>query len=272
MERKLGITNAGLRDVDSLEALRLIKEAGFDCFFSPSYNMRAVLEMKNEAERLGLDFEFLHGPAGAKHPSGSALYMNHVWKATPDYVPLMDAILTSIDCAAEAEIKTVVLHVNGDWKPPMISDIGLARFDRIVAHAVRRGVHIAFENLRTHGTLAALMERYERVPEVGFCYDCGHEHCYTESIPYLDIFGNRTLCTHIHDNFGRDKEDPLKDADYHYLPFEGDIDYAAMMRKLDKYGYAGSLMLEVSQRHYGDISAEEFLAIAYERAKKLSQL
>lgn len=272
MERKLGITNAGLKDVSGIEAIGLIKNAGFDCFFTPAWDVKSVAAVKNEAERVGLELEFIHGPFHATHPSGSPLYMNHCWKASPDYVPLMDAILTSIDAAAEADVKTVVLHVNGDWKPPKISDIGLSRFDRIVSHAVRKGVRIAFENLRTHGTLAALMERYERIPEVGFCYDCGHEHCYTETIPYLDLFGKRTLCTHLHDNFGRDKEDPMKDMDAHYLPFEGNIDYAAMMQKLDKYGYQGSLMLEVSQRHYGDISAEEFLATAYDRVKKLSQM
>ena len=188
------------------------------------------------AQLLGLELEFIHGPYHAKHPSGSELYMNHCWKASPDYVPLMDAILTSIDCAAEAEVKTVVLHVNGDWKPPMISDIGLARFDRIVAHAVRRGVHIAFENLRTHGTLAALMERYERIPEVGFCYDCGHEHCYTEKIPYLDIFGNRTLCTHIHDNDGI--------HDSHTLPYYGTIDWERVMKAFAEIGYEGNLNYE----------------------------
>jgi len=136
---------------------------------------------------------------------------------------------------------------------------------------VRKNVRIAFENIRKLGNISALMERYAKIPEVGFCFDCGHEHCYLETVPFLDLFGKRTFCTHIHDNWGRDKEDPMKDADYHLLPFDGTYDYEAMMRRLDKYNYQGALTLEVSKgTRYAEMSDEAFLTTCYDRIKKIS--
>ena len=47
-----------------------------------------------------------------------------------------------------------------------------------------------------------------------------------------------------------------------------------MMRKLDEYGYSGSLMLEVGQNRpeYRAMSHEDFLATCYERIKKISMM
>lgn len=49
-------------------------------------------------------------------------------------------------------------------------------------------------------------------------YENGHEHCYMETIPYLDLFGKDLFCVHLHDNYGRDKNDIRKDADYRFCP------------------------------------------------------
>ena len=263
MERKLGIEAACLAGVAEIDALEKIKAAGFDTFFSGGYEVACVCALKEKAEQVGLLYDSIHAPFGG---------INNLWKSGLDHVVTFDRIITSIDAAAAAGVKTVVCHVSSGWWPPHLNDIGFDRFDRIVAHAVRKGVHIAFENIRKPGNLAALMERYERISNVGFCFDCGHEHCYTETIPYLDLYGTRTLCTHIHDNTGRDKEDIWKDADYHYLPFEGTYDYKGMMDRLNKYGYEGCLTLEVSNRRHTEMPEEEFLATCYERIKKISEM
>jgi sugar phosphate isomerase/epimerase len=47
-----------------------------------------------------------------------------------------------------------------------------------------------------------------------------------------------------------------------------------MMKKLDEYGYTGSLMLEVSQNReeYIKMTHEAFLATCYERILKISKM
>jgi len=272
MKRKFGINALYLKDCNDIESLALMKEAGFEAFFSESCDPKHVLELKNEAVRLGLDFEFIHSPFYWKTPEGRVIHVNTYWKQDLDYLPLFEKVKLSIDAAKEAEVKTIVHHVGGYWVPPQMNDLGISRFDAMVEYAVKRGVRVAFENLQHIGNISALLDRYENIPEVGFCYDCGHEHCYTETIPFLDLFGKRTFCTHLHDNWGRDKENPMKDADYHLLPFDGNIDYSVMMKKLDRYGYENSLMLECGPgAKYKDLSAPEFFALAYERVKRISE-
>ena len=263
MKRKLGVLLGCLKGTNEITSVPYLKAAGFDCCFSSQYTPAELLEVKKATDAAGLELSFLHGAWWEYDEKGNKRYMNELWHENGAYQSLYHMVITSIDAAAEADVKTVVLHLTEgwEWQSPRVTDIGVSRLDAIVEHAVKRGVKIAFENLFTLGTLAAVMERYERVPEVGFCYDNGHEHCYTETIPYLDIWGKRTFCTHIHDNYGRDKVDIWKDADYHLLPFEGTFDFAAMMQKLDKYGYEGPLVLEVGQRKdYHHMSAEEFAA------------
>ncbi|MBQ2757538.1 MAG: sugar phosphate isomerase/epimerase [Clostridia bacterium] len=271
MERKLGVNSHCLKGVAEADALPILKNAGFDCFFSGVYTPEAVQDLKKRADEVGIDFAFIHAPWNELCADGKRVYMNELWKHGIGHISLFNKVKTAIDSAAAADVKTVCMHLTEGWRSPLVTEIGLSRFDDIVAHAVKRGVKLAFENIYTLGALALLMERYERVPEVGFCYDNGHAHCYTETVPFLDLYGKRTLCTHIHDNFGRDKEDPMKDADYHLLPFDGNFDFADMMQKLDKYGYEGALTLEVWQQGaYGDMMPEAFAAHLVGLAKRVA--
>ena len=267
--RKLGINSGYLRGVTEIDSLKYMKEAGFDSFFSgPSCcDLQRAWDLKNEATKLGLDFEFIHVPFTYK-----GVHVNTYWDPGLGYQTLFDSVIAGIDNAAAVGVDMIVHHVSGGWIAPPITDMGFSRFDAVVEHSLNKGVRVAFENLRNVGNLAAILERYARIPEVGFCYDCGHEHCYTVDVPFLDLFGKRTMCTHLHDNWGLDKEDPLKDADYHLIPFDGDFDYHTMIERMDKYNYQGSLMLECGQNpKYQDMGPEEFSALIFERAKRIRE-
>ena len=45
-----------------------------------------------------------------------------------------------------------------------------------------------------------------------------------------------------------------------------------MMRKLNKYGYEGSLILEISMGSTNPMSEEEWLADVYARLKRISEM
>ena len=191
-----------------------------------------------------------------------------------NYLPLYKKILESIDAAAENEIPAIVLHVSSGWRPPEITDLGLARYDHLIEYALDRNVQIAFENLRMVGNLAYLADRYHNVSNVGFCLDVGHEHCYTDTVTWMDIFRSRLLLTHIHDNFGI-REEYEENTDIHYLPFDGDVDYAKMMQKLDEYGYEGNLTLEVTngaKPEYAEMTPMEFIQSAYDRLCRIAAM
>lgn len=265
MKRRLGITCDCIMQNNPVDTLDLIKDVGFDCFFAEREDMKTVSAIKNKAEKLSLDFEFIHAPFSG---------CNTLWQTGEDYLPLFRRIQGCIDSASANGVKTVILHVSSGWNPPPVNDSGLARFDELVAYAASKNVNVAFENLRKLGNLSCLLERYEHTPNVGFCLDCGHEHCYTKTVPFMDLFGDRLLCTHIHDNFGK-TDDPTAWDDLHYLPFDGDVDYEKLIRKMDEYGYKGSLMLEVfndRKPEYAAWSAERFIRTAFERIQKISLL
>ena len=151
-----------------------------------------------------------------------------------------------------------------------------AGFDRMpMDYAAEKGVALAFENLRMVGNLACLVDRYADRDNVRFCLDVGHEHCYTKTVTWMDIFTDKLFCTHIHDNVGRPFYDKVNDFDQHLLPFDGTCNYHRMMQKLDEYGYTGALTLEISRNardDYKEMSGDAFLATAYDRLKRISVL
>lgn len=263
MKRKFGIELECLKykDISNDTVLEMIKKAGFDSVFSNKFDMAEVTAIKKKASDLGLDVEFLHAPFRG---------VNDFWCAGLDYLPLKKNIIASIDSASANGIPVVVMHVDSGWNPPKICDTGLNRFDDLVEYADRKGVKIAFENIRNFGTLAALMQRYRDLDTVGYCYDCGHEHCYTETVRFTDLFGPKILCTHIHDNVGKDGRN---DPDDHLMMFDGNIDYADMMARLRSVGFDGTLTVEIEKNEkYEDMTDEEYLQNAYERIVKISQL
>ena len=261
MKRKFGIELECIGYEESYKNLDIIAEAGFDSVFSNKFEPKTVEKIKEKATKKGLDVEFLHAPFRG---------INDFWLAGLDYLPLKKNIHKSIDSASKFDIPIIIMHVDSGWNPPQICDIGLNRFDALVEYADKKGVTIAFENIRNFGTLAAMMQRYRNVPNVGYCYDCGHEHCYTETVHFTELFGPRILCTHIHDNVGKDGR---QDPDDHLMMFDGNIDYADMMKRLNGVGYTGTLTVELEKgAKYDYMTDKEYVRTAYERIVKISKL
>lgn len=268
MRRKLGLNCDCIRwgEISKTHTLELTKAAGFDSFFMNMCKRQVIAEAKDAGDRLGLEFEFIHAPY-----RGS----NDMWKEGDGYLTLMNGILESVDAASETGVGMIIMHVSSGWHPPQVCDLGFSRFDRIVEYADKKGVRIAFENVRKLGDHAAIMHRYEDVQNVGFCYDSGHEHCYTETVPFIDLYHSRMWCTHLNDNLGRDHTDLEADGDFHFLPFDGTCDFKAMIERMDHYGYTGSLMLEVfntTRPAYKEMTPEEYIQLAYHRVKRISEL
>ena len=268
MERKLGMNCDCIRtgNFSLLQSLEQMAQEGFGSFFMNMADPRVIAEARKAGDRLGLEFEFIHAPYKG---------INEFWKEGDGYRPLMDGILQTVAVAKENDVPIIIVHVSSGWHPPLPCDLGFGRFDQLVDYAGKEGIRLAFENTRKLGDLACLMHRYENVAHVGFCLDCGHENCYTETVSFIDLYHDRLWCTHLHDNPGRNHEDPEADTDYHFLPFDGTYDFAAMVAQMDKYGYAGSLMLEVfntTHPSYREMTPGAFIQLAHQRAQKIAAL
>lgn len=268
MKRKIGINADCFKDPNltygdnSYGSIKKLRELGFDSFFIGE--LRGSFGKCTEVgESVGMKFEFIHSPFKG---------INDMWLEGDDYRKVYGGIKLAIDHASNNAVPVVIMHLSSGWTPPATNEMGFKRFDELIAYAAQKNVIIAIENLRNKENVLEAMERYKDNPNVRYCYDAGHEYCYTPGVDWIEIFGDKLICTHIHDNLGYD---PNIDPDFHYLPFDGTLDYADMIRRLDKIGYTGTLTLEVfntTKPEYKELSQDEFFALCYEKAKKLSEI
>ncbi len=264
---KLGIS-AGMRlPIAVEEQLPIIRDVGFDSFFTSWSPTHPIELWADIARKTGLIYETLHAPFNK---------MNDMWLdgvAGDDYC---DMLMSCVNTCADNGISTMITHVTVATVAPPVSEIGALRFGQIIELAEKRNVKIAFENLEIPEHLAFLLGRYKDSTNVGFCWDCGHNNCYTPDIDMMELYSNRLICTHLHDNLG------VKTAgiitwhdDLHYLPFDGNIDFKNATDKIKRSKFSGILTLELnsqSKPQYKEMTPRAFIEEAYSRAKSIKKL
>lgn len=159
-------------------------------------------------------------------------------------------------------IEIAVIHVSRgiDTYPP--NEQGLDRLKRIVENAEKAKVIIAFENLRLLDYLDYTFDHIQS-DYIGFCYDSGHQNCFSPERDVLDDYKDKLIALHIADNDGND--------DIHSLPYDGTVDWMAFAKKLAEIKYTGVLSLEIQQDRnpiYEKLFPREFFELSFERAKK----
>jgi len=235
---------------------KLIRNAGFEAttLWWGNKNHDDYEQHPQLARDAGLVIEHIHSPyTGA----------NNLWLDNQSGEDEFQLQLSCVEACANHEIPTMVMHLSGGDAPPHYNELGLARIRRLVDLAERIGVNIALENLRKPPYLAYVLENIFS-PRLGFCYDSGHHLLYAKSEDLLAKHGARIMAMHLHDNDGS--------ADQHLLPFDGMVEWEVIMPALAKTKYAGAISLEVGNSGYTELSPEEFLQVAYERAQKLEYI
>ncbi len=257
--RKLGMNFRAERPKDKTdeEILARLREYGFGAIFTGMPDPQRLDELAPKVRAAGIDYDFIHAPFKG---------INEIWKEGEEGEEMLGRMIGTVDGCSRNEIPIVVIHLSSGVNAPMINDIGVERFDRLIRHAEAAGVQVAIENQRKIGNIAALMERYESEPHVGFCWDNGHEACFTPGREYMPLFGKRLICLHIHDNRC------IYNVDEHFLPFDGLIDFQHVADQIRASGYQGSVMLETKGRSselYQGLTEESFLERAYMQANRL---
>lgn len=257
--RKLGVSIGGTTAEDIKRKLHYAKKAGFEVIFPGCETLEIGRLRCSLALEAGLELDNIHAPFDG---------INNMWLSGEAGDTMLARLMTAVDCCAEFGIKKTVVHISSGWDAPQLNDIGFARYDRLVAYAGEKGVKVAFENLRKPGNLGALLERYEKNPQVGFCWDCGHELCYTPGWEFMPLYGQRAICVHLHDNIG------ILAGDGHMLPFDGKRDWEKTARYLKESSYDGPIMLEIGYdtRYYDKLTEEQYYERAYAAAVKIREL
>ncbi|MBQ7090000.1 MAG: TIM barrel protein [Clostridia bacterium] len=254
--RKIGV-NIGVYPPDELkERVQIIKNAGFEAAFLSFNTIEETAERCRIVREAGLEVDNLHSPFDG---------INNMWLEGEEGDQMLARLMATVDCCALLGLKKTVVHLSSGFAAPQVNDLGTARYDRLVAYGKEKGVQIVFENLRKLANVAYAMERY---PEAGFCWDSGHELCYTPGWEFMPLFGDRMTCIHLHDNLG------ILDADQHLLPFDGARDWERAACHIKASPYDGPIMLEIvyNPNFYGKLTLEQYYARAYAAGVKLREL
>ena len=132
---------------------------------------------------------------------------------------------------------------------------------KIMEAAEKWNINIAIENQGNPEYLNFVFRNISS-SRLYFCFDSGHERFYSPQLDLLDLYGDRLIALHLHDNNGQE--------DTHALPFTGDVQWDRIAGKLKKLDYKGAVALETLNRGFEHIeSPVAFLQIALERAKKI---
>ncbi len=237
----------------------LYKENGIENTFisseAPDFDKVMDIYIRN-----GITVETLHAPFDG---------INAMWGSDKEKGDRMLArLFDSVDKCAKYGIPVTIIHVSSGRPMPEISEEGIRRYTTLFEYAEKKGVKVALENLRYIENLKYFFDRYTSPV---FCWDTGHENCYTDGIKHMELFGNRLGALHIHDNRC------AWDSDDHLLPFDGAIDFEEVARYIADSGYDGTIMLEVcrnsnidGKNFYENISDEEYVKKAAEAVKRIA--
>ncbi len=256
---KVGINYCGQFGETPEEGFQLFSELGFDAVFTDSKYTDLEVFAK-EAQKTGLYYECVHAPFKG---------INNIWQDNEDGEAMFKSLYDCIDACHNVNVPITVVHLSSGKNPPRMNDLGFARLDKLVDHAVKQGVTLAFENQRKLANIAYIFETYKDVEQVRFCWDTGHEGVFAEGREYMPLFGDKLVYTHIHDNFSR------PGGDLHMIPFDGNIDYAKVARHLKTHNYSGTLTLEVIPQvweGYKGVSREAYYRKAYEAIIKIRNM
>lgn len=258
------------------EQIVLFKKCGFDGFFTAWTREMPIEKYAAIAKENGMIYQSIHAPAWK---------IAGIWGDDETVAnELTEELIDCVKSCAKNGVPVMVSHAYLGFDDPDASPNkkGLERFKRVVDTAEELGVKIAFENTEGPQFLEAVINEFGDRECVGYCWDSGHERCYTPHIDLLDKYGHLLIATHLNDNLGiKDLDGKIYwTDDLHLLPFDGVIDWDYNAKRLDKTGYNGILTFElkthqVADRHendkYREMPLESYITECYVRACRFAE-
>src|ERR1700730_9246701 len=141
----------------------------------------------------------------------------------------VDEIKRALDLVEHIPFRYCIQHVarQRDVPDERKWDAAYSSLEHLSLFARQRGVTLAVENtpgeMATPVNLKNFLEQ-TRLSNVKLCYDAGHAHLDGGAHEALVAVRDLVATTHIHDNRG--------ERDDHLLPYEGTIDWGAMLAAL----------------------------------------
>ena len=259
---KVGLSLSGGKKRDRRDVIAAIADAGFDSTFLMFTGDEPIADQCRLCRERGLEVETVHLPWGSA---------NELWACSGSAGPVMEDYRRRISAASDCGVSVAVMHVTVGNTAPAPTERGVGNFLAVCDYAQSVGVRLAFENLEPLPHLEYLMPFIPRYH--GFCWDVGHNSCYSPQTPLWSLYGDRLLCLHLHDNHGvtRPGEPDYRD-DLHYLPYSGNIDWSWFAGRFAALRSDATLMIEAdptADPACAGMTVREAVREAYARACRL---
>ena len=271
--RKICLATSGAFGLPTEEQIRLFKKIGFDAFFTGWQYGEDIAAYRRLADELNIEYQSIHAPF-----TNAAL----MWKPREEAQTAIDELLACLADCAKYNVPIMVVHSFIGFEDHDPTACGVGNFRIVAEKAQELGVKVALENTEGEEYLARLLHDLADLPNVGFCWDTGHELCYNRSQDMTALYGDRLIATHLNDNLGiTDPEHIFWTDDLHLLPFDGITDWQSVADRLNRCGYDGILTFELTtkskpDRHENDkydaMPIEEYLTEVHTRARKFAAL
>ncbi len=270
MDYKLCLGTGMGFSVPTDEQIRLIGKAGFDGFFTEMDTPENLMKYAVLAKEENMIYQSVHAPFGKMHI---------VWEGTEEEAEkVIDELRDCVDACEKIGVDLLICHVIIGMERCTPNCEGAKRFRLLSEYAKGKGIRIAFENTEGEEYLAAVLEECKDLPNVGFCFDSGHEMCYNFSRDMLSLYGDRLFATHLNDNLGMlDEQNKTWYDDLHLLPFDGIADWENIAERLKKSTCPQCLTFELVSTNkpernahdkYAHMSFSGFAEEAFRRAEK----
>jgi sugar phosphate isomerase/epimerase len=164
----------------------------------------------------------------------------------------VDLLCRAVDVAAELGAPVVSLWSGAapeDVDPARAWDRLLDGLDRVLTHATRAGITLAFEP--EPGMLVERLEDYDRLSDrlghpdaLALTLDVGHCVCIEDESPEDCIRRAGVRLAHVH------IEDMVRGVHEHLMFGEGELDLPAALTALEEVGYDGLVAVELSRHSH----------------------
>ena len=224
----------------SVDLLEKIRKAGYDRFELFGNRPHLDFHNRNLLRAIGRWFQenalpppSLHLPFVENAGPAQRIWINILEPERRHREAALDEIKRCLELSDAVDLDYVVLHLGNPREKftPVAFEYAYAAIAQIRAFA---GVEVMLENIPNEISTLERIEEFKRMsglPEVGICYDTGHGHIQGITKGFENI---RT--THVHDNNGENDE--------HLWPFEGTLDWPALIEKLFLANYKGPFTFE----------------------------
>ena len=142
------------------------------------------------------------------------------------------------------KISYLVLHASKGDTPPVVDDLQLKKLINVTKKYPE--VTFCFENVRNNTNLEKILNLKQK--NIRMCYDLGHAHAYGDENELFEKFKKHIICSHLHNNYGKDDHNTLKD---------GEIDYMPILKELTKIKNSSNC-LEMFPKRGEPLSKKDF--------------